>query len=211
MQLYPESNGPGGRDFWRYISLSNFADMWSKVLLLSIRGKELNASEVFIKLMGLGTSLEWRGSPRENPLFIPDPALDKMKGQLPPLKVDRRLADTLNEDTEFLEMVRTIKPAGIEVRLTGMTRNLSPHNLLKKENLLTFLNYIMGPNEFIWEIYVHDGLSEPMNESVYGENIKVVGDLLNRAAESVIQISRREVLHMYSKLLAEKSSPSERT
>lgn len=181
-----------GKDYWRYVSLSEFADIWSNIVLRSFKERNLNASEIFIRLMGLGAILKWRNSRQETPFFTPSPTLRKMRKYVPSLKINKKLADALNTDPDLQEKIRTIKPASITVTLTGVTRSISPHDLQKDENIPVFLRYVQDPNIFLWEIHLLDNQFEPMSETDY-RRAREINKLLNRAAGIVVNVTRLEV------------------
>ncbi len=181
-----------GKDYWRYVSLSEFTDIWSNIVLRSFHERDLNASEIFIRLMGLGASLKWRNSRQETPFFTPSPMLRKLRKYVQSMGPNKKLVDALNADHDLQEDIRIIKPASLTVTLTGVTRSIAPHDLLKEENIPIFLRYVQDPNIFLWEIHLFDNQFELMSETYY-QRAREINKLLSRVAEIVVNVTRFEV------------------
>lgn len=179
--------------FLGYLILSDFTEIWTKVITYSLQDKAFNLSKVLIQLIALEASLQWKGFLRKTPTFINNPRLKDLRKLIPILKVANRLVNSLNATPQLLQLINIIKPSVVEVKLTD-TLSLTIHpDMIKKSRQKLFLDYLRDPNEIAWEIDVFTKSSyiyQSRNMATY------LFEVFYLLAKNIIEVSKSQILSM---------------
>jgi len=176
------------------VDLSDFPEIWVKILSQSLRDNIFNISDTFVRLLGLGVTLKWKGLLSKRAAFVTNPALRELSRYVPSLKVKSRLADVLNHNSGLLDKIDLVKPEWVDVKLAF----ISPIQKSKMDLSRLRLEYFKDPNEIIWKINV--GFSLNRTFSQWFNKPKALGliDMMNLIASDVLDTSRQQVMDLGS-------------
>jgi len=172
------------------IDLSDFPEIWTEVLLKSLKDKVFNMSEIFIEFLGLVSTLKWTGLLSKKPVFVPNPALNNLRKQFSSLKIKNDLANVLTNDLMLIEKISLVKPESTEIRLMFIPRIVRSEMDLRHSRL----EYMRDPNEIIWKINIGFHLNESFKSRFNRSTASDLIDMMNLIAEDVLDISNRQVM-----------------
>ena len=171
------------------IDLADFPEIWSRILLKSLKKTDFNLSEMFIKLLGLVSTLKWRGVFRKKAVFVSNPALHALAKQFPSLEINNRLVHSLNDNSKLLAEIESVRPLNIDVKLAFIPRISGNERGLN----LARLEYIKDPHEIIWKLKVNLPLKENSRILFKSPRALKVIELMNVIAEIIVNVSEEQV------------------
>ena len=171
--------------FRGYIKLTDFTDVWAKVLECSLGVKDFSLSVVFKELLGLEVSLKWKGLFRKQPFFTLNPRLQEIGEEMSNLKTNNKLAITLNNDRCLLKAITKIKLYILDVELTNnlitWKQRIKPKNHYKE----TF-----DPNDIIWRISAMIRYPRTIFPLTNEKRITSLLDVMETVSGIIIEVSR---------------------
>ena len=172
------------------IDLSDFPEIWTEVLLKSLKDKVFNMSEIFIEFLGLVSTLKWTGLLSKKPIFVPNPALNNLRKQFSSLKIKNDLANVLTNDLMLIEKISLVKPESTEIRLMFIPRIVRSEMDLRHSRL----EYMRDPNEIIWKINVGFKFTGRLGERFDKHRALNLISVMNLIAEDVLNVSKEQVV-----------------
>jgi len=178
-----------------YINLSDFTDIWTKVIIRSMWGTEFNLSEFFVTLMGFEASLQLRGFLHRTPTFVSCPRLYELSKHIPSLRVKNDLVIALNSNSNLLDLVKLVKPRKVDLKLTDGTSLIRSRRREGIESFEIFLHYLRDPNEIVWEVEVSAKLLDVARNSIDEVRVERAIDLMNLISEEIVIIAREQTMN----------------
>lgn len=183
-------------EFQGYLNLLDFTDIWVKAVSAALTDNEFDFSRVFLRVMGLETTLQWRGLIRRTPTFITNPRIQELTKHLAALQINTQLTDELNRDTELMHRINTLKPRRIDAKLMGFLSYV-PHPTPRRQtdDLEALRRYAQNPDKIIWEISLLIPLLTKDGALDIAKTRSAL-DVMNSLADKLIHVTRHLILSL---------------
>ncbi|MEM1570205.1 MAG: hypothetical protein QXL27_08295 [Candidatus Bathyarchaeia archaeon] len=132
-----------------------FDRIWIVSGVLEYVNKESMGSleaELYRKLKPLECNIVRRGFIRKNWFFTSSPYLEKMRSLIPEFKASSNLVDKLNQNTEIMSLIRSVKPDKFSISLLSLPIEYQPFARDENAAVKGMVEFYKSPENITWVI-----------------------------------------------------------
>jgi len=109
-------------------------------------------AELYRKLKPLECNIVRRGFIRKNWFFAPSPYLEKMRSLIPEFEVSNRLIDRLNNNTEIMSLIKSVKPDKFSISLLSLPIEYQPFAGDEDAAVKGMVEFYKSPESITWVV-----------------------------------------------------------
>jgi len=109
-------------------------------------------AELYRKLKPLECNIVRRGFIRKSWFFAPSPYLEKMRSLIPEFEVSNRLIDRLNNNTEIMSLIKSVKPDKFSISLLSLPIEYQPFARDENAAVKGMVEFYKSPESITWVV-----------------------------------------------------------
>jgi len=186
--LFPKENLHFDKLFLRsrYVFMDKIFDFSA---LINIIPKEKMSRE-YVKLhhslAELSCELSWSGFLRRRPLFKSYALLNLLKGKIPGLKENDKLAKMLNESDPVMSLLRKTYPDDICITLSSFAQHEDSIFMHGADSLSSLVNFYNDPHEITWITSLSKLISRTLS---YRRTFINIINLIDQISEVILKVT----------------------